>query len=340
MLETTPLKKNKLNDEEFSIRLLVAYHTNSLEVLSVLHALIKREIIKDRLFNEQNRYFSDYEFMMDIFENIRSFYGVENSIYAKRISDDPIKLTSLTQEEKGDTFLIYCEEYQKLLSKFTRHESKYGLLKEEMLDKFYRYYYDNFAVNFARNPDKKWRSTYFDKLFEILSEYNADKLPIMQKMEMKSFQKRNAKKLRNFIQLRFILNRFGQMLGSYELIKVLIYLNIFNKQKINDKQIFIESFRGDFYSDSPKYIFQYLLENYGDSYEYVWVMNRRGVKIPGNPKTVKKYSLSYFKEAAKSRYWLTNTRQPALLSKRSSQILISTWHGTPLKKLGFDMGNL
>lgn len=156
-----------------------------------------------------------------------------------------------------------------------------------MLDKFYRYYYDSFAVNFARNPDKKWRSTYFDKLYGILSDYNVYKLPIMQKMEMKSFQKRNAKKLRNFIQLRFILNRFGQMLGSYELIKVLIYLNIFNKQKINDKQIFIESFRGDFYSDSPKYIFQYLLENYGDSYEYVWVMNRRGVKIPGNPKTVK-----------------------------------------------------
>lgn len=341
LLETTPLKKKKLNDEEFSIRLLVSYHTNSLEVLSVLHALIKREVIGDRLFNEQNRYFSDYEFMMDIFEDIRSFYSVENSIYAKRISDDPIKLTSLTQEEKGDTFLLYCEEYQKLLGKFSQHESKkYELLKEEMLDKFYRYYYDSFAVNFARNPDKKWRSTYFDKLYGILSDYNVYKLPIMQKMEMKSFQKRNAKKLRNFIQLRFILNRFGQMLGSYELIKVLIYLNIFNKQKINDKQIFIESFRGDFYSDSPKYIFQYLLENYGDSYEYVWVMNRRGVKIPGNPKTVKKYSLSYFKEAAKSRYWLTNTRQPALLSKRSSQILISTWHGTPLKKLGFDMGNL
>lgn len=69
-------------------------------------------------------------------------------------------------------------------------------------------------------------------------------------------------------------------------------------------------------------------------------MNHKGVKIPGNPKTVKKYSLSYFRQAAKSKYWLTNTRQPALLSKRKDQILISTWHGTPLKRLGFDMGNL
>jgi CDP-glycerol glycerophosphotransferase len=75
-------------------------------------------------------------------------------------------------------------------------------------------------------------------------------------------------------------------------------------------------------------------------YDFVWVMNRKGTKIPGNPKTVKKYSLKYFKEAAKSKYWLINTRQAALLSKRKDQIMVSTWHGTPLKKLGFDMGNL
>ena len=70
------------------------------------------------------------------------------------------------------------------------------------------------------------------------------------------------------------------------------------------------------------------------------VMNHKCNKIPGNTKTGKKYSLKYFKLAATSKYWLTNTRQPALLSKRKDQILISTWHGTPLKKLGFDMGNL
>lgn len=341
LLETTPLKQKKLNNEEFSLKLLVSPHTNSMEVLSVLHALIKRDVIGDVLFNDQNRYFSDYEFMIDIFKYIKSFYGVENAIYAKRISDDPINLTSLTQEEKGDTFLLYCEEYEKVLGKISQFTTeKYEFLKQEMLEKFYRYYYGNFAVNFARNPDSKWRGVYFDKLYEILSWYNVGKLPFLQKMEMKAFKQKNTGKLRKFIQFRFISHRIRQMLGSYELIKVLIYLNIFNKQKINDNQIFIESFRGDFYSDSPKYLYQYLMEHYGDRYDYVWVMNRRGVKIPGNPKTVKKYSLNYFKEAAKSRYWLINTRQAALLSKRSDQIMVSTWHGTPLKKLGFDMGNL
>ncbi len=341
LLKTSPIKQGKLNNEEYSFRLLVGTHTNSLEVLSVLHALIKKDVIKDTLFDEQNRYFSDYRFILDIFENVNSFYGVEDAIYAKRQSDDPIKLPSLSQEEKGDEFLVYCEEYEKVLDKISYSSTKkYELLKDEMLDKFYRYYYDSFAVNYARNPNNKWRKEYFDKLYKILINFNPNNLSLFKKMEMKAFQNKNTKKLKSFIQSRFIFNRFNQMAKSYELIKTLIYLNIFNKKPINEKQIFIESFRGDFYSDSPKYLYQYLLENYGDEYEFVWVMNHKGVKIPGNPKTVKKYSLSYFKEAAKSKYWLTNTRQPALLSKRKDQILISTWHGTPLKRLGFDMGNL
>jgi CDP-glycerol glycerophosphotransferase len=69
-------------------------------------------------------------------------------------------------------------------------------------------------------------------------------------------------------------------------------------------------------------------------------MNHKSTKIPGNPKTVKKLSLDYFIQAAKSKYWLINTRQSVMLSKRPEQIMVSTWHGTPLKKLGFDMGNL
>lgn len=341
LIDKAPLNQGKLDNEDYSIRLIVGDKTDSMEVLSVLHALIRKDIIGDVRFNEKNKYFSDYEFIMDIFNNIGSFYGVEDAIYAKRISDDPIKLTSLNQEDKGDEFILYCEEYNKVLNRISQYDSKkYMLLKDAMLDKFYKEYHDNFAVNYARNPDNKWREEYFNALYEILADFNTSKLSLFKKMEMNAFQQKNAKKLKSFIQFRFIFNRFKQMAKSYELIKQLIYLNIFNKKQINENQIMIECFRGDFYSDSPKYLYQYLYEHYNDKYEFIWVMNRKGVKIPGNPKTVKKYSLNHFKQAAKSKYWLTNTRQPALLSKRKEQVLISTWHGTPLKRLGFDQGNL
>jgi CDP-glycerol glycerophosphotransferase len=43
---------------------------------------------------------------------------------------------------------------------------------------------------------------------------------------------------------------------------------------------------------------------------------------------------------ARSKYWVINLRQPGVLSKRKEQIILSTWHGTPLKKLGLDIDEI
>ena len=338
--KTTISKQNKLDEQTFSFRLLVGPHTNSIEMMSALHALIRKDAVKDTLFNEANRYFSDYEFIMDILDNLDSFHGVEDALYAKRQSDDPIKLPSLNQEPKEDEILSYYRHYNAILERMDQNDEKCGILKEEMQNKFYRFYCGEFATNFARNPDNRWRKEYYDGLRDILSDYNPKGMNFLQRFELKKFLGNDTKKVKMMTQFRFMRFKFGQMLKEHWLFKHLIYTNLFNKQKLVDNQIFIESFRGDFYSDSPKYLYEYLYEHYGDKYKYVWVLNHRNAKIPGNPKTVRKFSLGYYWNAAKSKYWLTNTRQSAMLKKRPDQVLISTWHGTPLKKLGFDMGNL
>ena len=100
-----------------------------------------------------------------------------------------------------------------------------------------------------------------------------------------------------------------------------------------------KSFRGDFYTDSPKYIYEYLLEKYGKNYDYVWIMNDNK-DIPGNPKTCKRFSLKYYYYMATAKYWVINRRQARRLKKRDEQIILSTWHGTPLKRLGLDLENI
>ena len=80
-----------------------------------------------------------------------------------------------------------------------------------------------------------------------------------------------------------------------------------------------ESFRGDFYTDSPKYIYEYLYNNYNNDYEFVWVINDLNTPIPGNPKKVKRFSLNYYKELATSKYWVINGRQPGRFVKRKGQ---------------------
>ena len=106
------LAKNKLEDDEFSFKLLVGDKTNVFEVLSSLHSLIKRQKIQDITFNESARYQSDYEFMVDVINSVGNAVGVEDAIYAKRISDDPLNLKSLNQEMGDDSFSIYAQNYK------------------------------------------------------------------------------------------------------------------------------------------------------------------------------------------------------------------------------------
>lgn len=109
------------------------------------------------------------------------------------------------------------------------------------------------------------------------------------------------------------------------------YINL----PIKDNLVFFESFLGKNYSGNPKYIYEYLL-SINAPYEYVWTYNGDNIQIPGNPKIVKRGSTEYFKYLAKSKYWVNNVVFP-VHKKRKETIYLQTWHGTPLKRLGYDI---
>ena len=115
----------------------------------------------------------------------------------------------------------------------------------------------------------------------------------------------------------------------------LLYRKVFVKSKLKKNMVMFECFFGRNYSDSPKYIFEYLAKNYPDEYQFVWVVAKR-TKIPYKAKTVKRFSLRYFYYMAKAGYFVFNVRQPNWFIKRDGVKFLETWHGTPLKKLAFD----
>ena len=81
---------------------------------------------------------------------------------------------------------------------------------------------------------------------------------------------------------------------------------IFSFGKVNTKRVLFESFVGRKYADSPKAIYEYLLnsEDYKD-YEFVWffVNPEQQTAIAKNPRTkvVKHGSLEYYKYYATSK---------------------------------------
>ncbi|MDA7025482.1 CDP-glycerol glycerophosphotransferase family protein [Bacillus sp. CLL-7-23] len=102
------------------------------------------------------------------------------------------------------------------------------------------------------------------------------------------------------------------------------------------EMVFFESFLGKSYSGNPKYIYEEMLKlGYGDRFTFVWSYSGDG-EIPGHPIIVNRESEEYYKYLALSKYWVSNIIFP-VHRKREGNIYLQTWHGTPLKKLGYDI---
>ena len=120
------------------------------------------------------------------------------------------------------------------------------------------------------------------------------------------------------------------------------YKKIYKKIEIDDKMIIFESFFAKKYACSPKAIYEYMINSpeYKD-YKFVWAFRKpedEKENFKGKRTILLKYnSRKYFRYFAKAKYWVTNTRIADCIIKKDEQIYIQCWHGTPLKKLGFDI---
>lgn len=109
-------------------------------------------------------------------------------------------------------------------------------------------------------------------------------------------------------------------------------------EKLDSKMVFFESFLGKNYSGNPKYVYEQMLkeEKFKD-FTFVWSYTGDYPEdIPGNPILVQRETTEFFYYLARSKYWVSNIILP-VHKKREGVVYLQTWHGTPLKKLGFDI---
>lgn len=116
---------------------------------------------------------------------------------------------------------------------------------------------------------------------------------------------------------------------------------VFSKVVPRDKKmILFISFHGRGYSDNPKALHEYLLssEEYKD-YKFVWAINgyrKHNIEIPRS-KVIGYGGPKYLYHLARSKYWVCNCKLPGYVVKGKDQVYLQTWHGTPLKRLAFDI---
>jgi CDP-glycerol glycerophosphotransferase len=99
------------------------------------------------------------------------------------------------------------------------------------------------------------------------------------------------------------------------------------------------SFLGRQYSDSPRAIHEELVRR-ELPFEHLWVVRDGRCRVPDTATVLREGSREYHEALATARFVVANDHFPDWFRRRPDQICLQTWHGTPLKKLGFDVSDM
>ncbi len=281
-------------------------------------------------FDESVESFSDLTFIIPLLESVEVVPYVSEAIYFRRRRNDPINHPSLRQlpveQRMRDLFTVYNE-----LKKLELSSQAERFLDNTLLN-FYR---KHLVVKFK---DDSFIDEYFDDLAASINKVSPKSLKNKDRVLMNDIRAIRTNKVDIFKKLsnfHHLLRDIKKGIKSKKGRKELIYKRIFNKLELMDDLVVFESFQGKAYSDSPKYIYEYMLKK-RQGHKLVWVLNKNQ-KIPGNPKIVRRFSLKYYYYIARAKYIVSNVRMPNSYIKRDRQKYLQTWHGTPLKRLAGDM---
>jgi CDP-glycerol glycerophosphotransferase len=100
--------------------------------------------------------------------------------------------------------------------------------------------------------------------------------------------------------------------------------------------VVFSSFYGRQYSDNPRAIHEELARR-GSPLEQLWVVRDHRFHVPPTATGLREKSREHYEAMARARFVVCNDHFPDWFERRPDQVCLQTWHGTPLKKLGFDV---
>lgn len=313
-----------------------------LDKITVLAAIYKKSLFTDNniRFNEKQTYFSDTKVLVQLLNNAKNIKSNEESVYVKRHHNDKAKNPAISQFTREETMPDYFVAYKNAI--------KAAGTNERIINHLYyilaKFVVKEYIMKMRWSEDDRWRNEFFTELATLAKDINnkvlKDDFTHAEKAMVKSMKHNDFAKMKKKA-MRVLFNRkIVKMIKNPRVRNKTITLYVFNKMKLKENWVVFESFMGRNCSGQPKYVYKYLQEAYGDKYKCIWVVDRKGVEIPGKHKTCKRFSLKYYYYMNRSKYWVNNMRQPLSIPRREETVMLATWHGTPLKRLVFDMDDV
>lgn len=112
----------------------------------------------------------------------------------------------------------------------------------------------------------------------------------------------------------------------------------------DEKLVMFGAYNGRSYVCTPKAVYEYMVSSgrYPD-YHFVWMFDHpeehRDLEKNPNTTIVKSQSAACEKYLHQAKYWIFNFRAMDQWIPAADQVYVQCWHGTPLKRLGYDITN-
>lgn len=328
--------KRRFNARRKAIRRLITRKKRFRNV-SVLHKLFRKSKL-DELglrFDESMTYYCDFPFMAEFLDhevNVRKRYHAH---YIKRKHQDPINNPALSQLQDERRFEQMMEMFNGVIDEIDPEATVRRAVDHQIVLYFTGY----FIKKLKRSENDCWREERFDAMRELalrISHANIRREKFWRRRMIRALRNGQQDKCVKLITRRLGWKKFKKLIRGKNVLNKFLYRRKYLKMPISQNTIVFESFLGKNYSDSPKYIYEYLAKNYSDRFNFVWVLDNK-TKLPYGGVKVKRFSCKYMQYMATAKYFVFNMRQPTWFKKRKDMVFLETWHGTPLKKLVFDL---
>lgn len=148
--------------------------------------------------------------------------------------------------------------------------------------------------------------------------------------------------------LKGMVNLFADNVKNSNLRAGAVYAHYYRHTRVKPKMVMYEAFFGRGMLDNPYALFLELLESPEyKHFQHIWVLDNPDdhkdlmakYKSYSNVKFVRLRSMKYKKYLCQAKYLINNVTFPWYFTKKKEQIYVNTWHGIPLKTLGYDLPN-
>ncbi|HEC2195460.1 TPA: CDP-glycerol glycerophosphotransferase family protein [Staphylococcus delphini] len=285
-------------------------------------------------FNESLKVYTDWSFILDYVQYAQNFIRVTHfPFYFKGEVYDPFETNTLSEQNFDFLFEDYAKSFIDALSRVKNKQTR-TFIKQRMLNTLH----NDFSPNLRETAQRF--ATHQDALAQVVRHLGVDILKehkMLFTLEAFALAFRKIGWASSINRLRFVTRHAKRVALCQKGKERSQYFLTDKEENVNNKTVVFESFGGKNYSDSPKYIYEYMKDHYPEL-NYKWVFQQPEYNVvPGEVDKVEKNSKAYYQAYSEAKFWISNARIPLFLNKKANQIYIQTWHGTPLKRLANDM---